>query len=211
MKKIDTELTKGHIKNIYNPTFYKRGLDYYNQGLVYNLKHDAETDTWYAKVTGSDDYDVEIMIYDNKIISNCSCPAFDLFSECKHEIAVLLTIADRLSNHKVEPLSFAQKWEYKNTNNFIESMSQFQYVTVKNNSKYHKKTLKVEFYLGQWSNPFDKERIFLTISLKIGEDRIYIVKNIKQFLEELENGQPISFTQNFIYDPLEQHFFAIGF
>lgn len=209
MKEINTKLTKEHIKKLYNPTFYSRGLDYFHQGLVYNLEYDVETDTWYAKVTGSDNYDVDVKINDYKIISSCTCPAFELFNECKHEIAVLLTIADGLDSHNAEPISLAQKWEYKNTNLFIESMSQFQYVTVKNNSIHHKKPLKVEFYLRQWSNPFDKD--FLTISLKIGEDRLYIVKNIKQFLEELENGQPISFSPNFTYDPLEHLFLPSDF
>jgi len=207
MSQTNIRLTKSHIKNIYNLTFYRRGLDYYNQGLVYNLEHNVETNTWHAKVRGSDDYDVKIELSVNEIISSCTCPAYNLFNECKHEIAVLLAIADRLGGQKVESLPSAPKnREYNDTNLFIESLSQLQYSTVKNNSKYHKKPLKVEFYLKQWSNPLEKDTNLLSISLKIGEDRLYIVKNIKQFLEDLENGQAISFSQSFTYDPSEHSF-----
>lgn len=61
--------------------------------------------------------------------------------------------------------------------------------------------LQVEYYLGLMPAPFDGIDQLLTIQLKIGEDRVYVVKKIRDFLTAYKQRQPFPFTKKFVYQP----------
>lgn len=42
----------------------------------------------------------------------------------------------------------------------------------------------------------------LALELKVGNKRLYVVQKVKQFLNSIEKGEPMSFTKLFHYDPL---------
>ena len=42
----------------------------------------------------------------------------------------------------------------------------------------------------------------LALELKVGNKRLYVVQKVKQFLNCIEKGEPMSFTKLFHYDPL---------
>lgn len=46
----------------------------------------------------------------------------------------------------------------------------------------------------------------LALELKVGNKRLYVVQKVKQFLNCIENGEPMSFTKLFFYDPLMHYF-----
>lgn len=46
----------------------------------------------------------------------------------------------------------------------------------------------------------------LALELKVGNKRLYVVQRVKQFLNCIENGEPMSFTKLFFYDP-SMHYF----
>ncbi|MFB8376800.1 DEAD/DEAH box helicase [Paenibacillus taichungensis] len=46
----------------------------------------------------------------------------------------------------------------------------------------------------------------LALELKVGNKRLYVVQKVKQFLNCIENGEPMSFTKLFFYDP-SMHYF----
>ncbi len=192
-------ITREDIKNIFGTTIYNRGLQYYKEDLVYQLEYDKRMNTWTARVAGSKRYRVETKILEDRISSRCNCPAFDNFGGCKHEVAVLLNIIDRFGNKN--------EGKYKNTNIFLKTLSQLQYNEVKRNTAALKESLMVEFYLSECFAPMSIEGKSLSISAKVGEKRLYVIKDIRDFLEKLESGHSIHFTDNFIYEPLE-HFFS---
>jgi SNF2 family DNA or RNA helicase len=47
----------------------------------------------------------------------------------------------------------------------------------------------------------------LALELKVGNKRLYVVQKVKQFLNCIENGEPMSFTKLFFYDP-SMHYFS---
>ncbi|EES75266.1 SNF2 family N-terminal domain protein [Paenibacillus sp. oral taxon 786 str. D14] len=59
--------------------------------------------------------------------------------------------------------------------------------------------LEVEFTL----HPvlYGYRKYLFGLELKIGEKRLYIVKNIRDFLDKISRGEPYSFTKHFSYDP----------
>ena len=65
-----------------------RGYDYYKNGAVAELESDG--DIIRATVSGTEDYEVEIYLKNNKIDDMyCSCPYADGGNNCKHMAAVL--------------------------------------------------------------------------------------------------------------------------
>ncbi len=201
-------ITREDLKNIYGSTIYNRGLHYYKEGQVYQLEYDKRLDTWSAKVAGNRRYHVELKIVKNRISSACNCPAFDNFGGCKHEVAVLLNIIDRFGKKNSDQGTqiFKDEGKYKNTNIFLKALSQLQYNEVKRRTAALKETLMVEFYLSECFAPLSIEGNSLSISAKVGEKRLYVIKDIRDFLKKLELGQSIYFTDNFIYEPLEYFF-----
>ena len=80
-----------------------RGEEYYNNGRVKSVY--KSDNTYYAKVYGSDynEYNVRIDVYDEYSAEyECSCPYKD---NCKHEYAVILSIA----NKEYEEVVFKEK------------------------------------------------------------------------------------------------------
>ncbi|WP_440113346.1 DEAD/DEAH box helicase [Paenibacillus sp. QZ-Y1] len=47
----------------------------------------------------------------------------------------------------------------------------------------------------------------LALELKVGNKRLYVVQKVKQFLNCIEKGEPMSFTKLFFYDP-SMHYFS---
>ena len=73
----------------------KRGKRYWQNGLVQNLE-EIETGMWTAQVEGTQVYEVRISISNDVVTDHsCTCP-YDLSPVCKHEVAVLYAIQERL-------------------------------------------------------------------------------------------------------------------
>lgn len=86
-----TEIKKW--RNEFRSHILERGLDYYESGMVTDLE---ETENGYkAVVSGSEDYSVEIVIENGKVLSMfCDCPYAEDGNNCKHMAAVLYEIED---------------------------------------------------------------------------------------------------------------------
>lgn len=201
-------ITREDIKNRFSSTIYNRGLRYFREGMVYQLEYDKKLDQWSAKVAGSRRYHVESKIEKSQITSTCNCSTFEKYGECKHEVAVLFNIVDRLNRRKSEQRSqiYEEDGKYRNTNIFLKALSQLQYNEVKTRTATLKECLMVEFYLTESFAPLSIEGNSLSISAKIGENRLYVIKDIRDFLEKLSLSQSIYFTDNFIYEPLDYYF-----
>ena len=105
------QVTEKFIRSFYSDIFYKRGKAYYQDGHVKNLKHEPETDTWTAKVSGSRTYQTRIVLHHSHISNYCDCPAYPTYGKCKHTCATLFAIssAQQQENRAPEKPSFDNK------------------------------------------------------------------------------------------------------
>ena len=81
--------TQEEIRSLCTEQSFKRGRNYYQQGRVKELDIDGGEIS--ATVLGSTQYDVAIDVTTDPIHTRCSCP-YDYAGDCKHIVAVLLTI-----------------------------------------------------------------------------------------------------------------------
>ena len=81
-------------KNKFRSVILERGEDYYLGGEVDDLQ---QTDYGYhAVVHGSEDYDVDIYVEDEKVMDmDCDCPYAEDGNNCKHMAAVLFALTDK--------------------------------------------------------------------------------------------------------------------
>lgn len=84
------------FENEISAVIFRRGEDYYENGLVEDLGEVAPG-RWNAVVEGTTDYETEVCVENGKITSwDCDCP-YDGYM-CKHVVAVLLAVRDEISD-----------------------------------------------------------------------------------------------------------------
>jgi hypothetical protein len=95
MLALNSSLTAAAVEEFAGKTIYKRGLDYYRSGNVYNAVFDAESGRLEAAVYGNyGDYTVEISSTGRSALNaDCDCP-YEGYP-CKHVVAVLLLFIDK--------------------------------------------------------------------------------------------------------------------
>ncbi|MBE3571237.1 MAG: SNF2 helicase associated domain-containing protein, partial [Bacillales bacterium] len=201
---------------MFSGTIYKRGVSYFNQGRVTSLEFDPVKQLFFAQVTGTEMYDVAVKITDSEIQGTCGCPAFDKYFQCKHVCAVLLKIADGKINESgaakkemlSKPTTRPKQERYKAAGQFIELLANYEHFDPESSMTLSRQLLKVEYFCKAYKNTssLSVKKDFFTIELKVGVDRLYVVKNIREFLEKFESQTSMFFTKKFTYDPAEQLF-----
>ena len=91
-KKVDslqTLLTRDWLLEMVGDRYFARGEDYARRGHVHDLA--VEGDGLTARVTGTEDYYVEVWVEDRELQASCTCPLGDEGIFCKHCVAVGLT------------------------------------------------------------------------------------------------------------------------
>ncbi|HBN21679.1 MAG TPA: hypothetical protein DD412_00375, partial [Holosporales bacterium] len=97
------DISLKEIKAITTPAEYKRGMDYYNRGLVVDWEFDKDEHTVFSTVQGTKPYIQEIDFYEDEIEGLCSCP---MSYNCKHVAAVLIAAHyDKASNQNASTLT----------------------------------------------------------------------------------------------------------
>lgn len=188
------------IKRTFTEQSFNRGQAYFNHGRVQHLVYQKSDNYWYGHVRGNEVYSVEIQIIDNDLDYSCQCLAYQNYGECKHVVACLFEIERRQGNRGYlisEPEHNAK--QYRIVNQFINSFANFYQSESYHQNSISKDTLQVEFIV--------KATVDLwTIELKVGVNRTYVVKKIKEFLKAVIQQKNYFFTPNYSYEPMEQVF-----
>lgn len=221
------ELNINLIKDLFTNAVYHRGSRYYQEGRVRDLVYDPPRKTWSAKVRGTKSYTVKIEEAGNVLSYECNCPAFRQYDEpCKHIAAVLLKINEGENSKKIpqnrtgslrkQEESLGQRkqdWERQSrkrqavyvkqlTSDFIQAVSNLAPI---NEESKNKSPLLVEWMMTiKRSNHFSQQ--ILSIEMKVGLKRTYVVKNLRDFINAIEKKLQYPFSGNYTYDPVEQVF-----
>lgn len=131
----------------------------------------------------------------------CDCIVYQEGGICAHIYAIQLEHEARQT--QIEKANFKQRILAQEATTllslFQENMDR-QFDTFDTTAK---SPLKVEYILRMQES---KEKNALTIDLKVGEDRTYVVKNIGDFLQAIQENTSYFFTKNFSFDPNEHYF-----
>lgn len=132
----------------------------------------------------------------------CSCADFQLNAICKHIYATHLKMEKE--KQKAAKQDFKNRILTQESNTllslFQQNMAQQLEVEEDNTNK---TPLQTQYIIRL--KPDDSSYI-MTIEVKVGTERTYVVKNMNTFLAAIRDRQWLVFTKNFAYDPNE-HFF----
>lgn len=172
-----------------NRATFQRGVEYYSQRRVSRLRIVLDTEQGGTKLTadvngGKYIYEIEINLNEKSEIMECwcDCPAFYQYQGCcKHIVAVLLTYYYIKMSDPAKQKTSAKKTE---TDNFalrmldVYSKSQINDAMGMAILKKARLVSTLEYdYKGNFS-----------LSLSVGYDRMYVVKDLSRFYDDMRRG-----------------------
>ena len=174
-----------------SPQVYQKGLEYYREGRIQSLRMLEDKPIFHAVVRGSKDYQVRIEFLDNGIYFNsvCTCPSQGRsWRHCKHIVAVLLHLKRLKEKGNLSALVVRS-----NSRKIFQFFEQVPGLSKK------QVTLEPVFeYVPAYESRYDVSTL---LSLKVGLDRMYVVRQVDRFLKQLDQGDVIEFGKSFTFDP----------
>ncbi|MDC3417415.1 DEAD/DEAH box helicase [Aquibacillus salsiterrae] len=190
------------IRNHFDEVFFRRGQSYFKQGRVKDLHYNSDDRTWQGKVVGTETYNVIVTDDEARINYNCNCMAIYQYGECKHVVACLLAIENKLKANPFLANSYLQEKNHEAINYFVNAFSSLQQTDAYHRQELvQKQQLQAEFIIKTQSQ-YIKPSLW-TIEMKIGPKRTYVVKDLRGFLSAVDQRKSYFFTNSFSYDPTE--------
>ncbi|UFT98521.1 DEAD/DEAH box helicase [Radiobacillus kanasensis] len=198
-------LDKQDIVRITGERFYKRGFDYFHKGRVYGLQHNPSIRSWRAQVRGTEPYSVRVFFFEHDDLeASCDCPAYATHYTCKHIAAVLLAISQESAQRVHSSEEDEQPILYKNDTFSTRLMDALNSTITERTEK---ETLQITYQLASRTHPYNS-KLFLEVQLKVGPEKLFQVKNIREFLQAYRNRQAYQITPSFTYMP-DKHSFSV--
>ncbi|MCL7745804.1 DEAD/DEAH box helicase [Halalkalibacter alkaliphilus] len=195
-------LTATYILSIAtNQSTFNRGINYFRLERVADLHFEPASNTFYAFIDGSLLYECEITFKGpESIYYSCDCEAAITYpGACKHIVAMLFAIKEwQEEKESIIPFPSSQPNQLRS-----KMLEKFQNVFAKNQrpTTVEMEPLQVEYELlfshASFSSLLDR----VELRLKAGTKRLYVVKNIEEFLHSFMHRESYTFTANFSYDP----------
>lgn len=144
--------------------------------------------------------DHEIVKDDNHGNYHCTCQTFADKHYCEHVYAVSLQI--EAMNQEANKLNFKNRILEQEATTLL-ALFQENLSAHYNSEASKREKLHVSYVLRL---KMEQNDVFLTIEMKVGLDRDYVVKNINNFITAVDKQQLVNFNKNFTYDPNEHYF-----
>ncbi|WP_158737303.1 DEAD/DEAH box helicase [Alteribacillus sp. YIM 98480] len=212
-------LTKSEIRALAGNTIYSRGLSYWEENRVEDLSHNTAGSFTKVKanVSGSFPYKVHLLFHEDGELQeySCTCPAHTgRMDICKHITAVLISLSPALDtsqkNKKRERR--VQKRFHKSQETETEKTASLRKLFVDyfagrmQTVESVGEALQAEYMLTFHTDYYQPQEQFFSIELKIGTDKLYVVKDIEALLSAMRQRSLLPFTKKFTFDPTYHYF-----
>lgn len=190
-------ITKEDIQRLASsPTEYRKGERYYDEGRVGKVKVNQKDDCLeiVAQVNGlMGDYTANVEIYNNKIAwHECECLAsFQETGLCKHMIAMLLKYCYEVMPQIKRGIK-GEKYSQNALAYYEDQLVKEQEIEINSPETLIKAAVRlVEVDEGSFA-----------LNLSVGENRLYVVKDLYDFTNNMRQGYTASYGKNleFIHD-----------
>ena len=175
-----------------NPMVYRAGVEYFQAGKVAGLQFHPDKRKINALVNGTFQYRVEISLSRLGLVRDyqCTCPAYEKYSgACKHVIAVLSGLQRKPALLKKPPAKNQPATELLS---YFANQRSERFLPELNLE------LELQIRLGY--------RISAELGLRVGLERLYVVKDIGEFLSSIKTGRELEYGKNFTFEPLNTRF-----
>ena len=189
-------LSEIDIRSMASDASFERGRRYYRQGRVTDL--DVMWNNYMATVQGSRKYHVTVEVDEDGDVTDyeCNCPAADLYDgPCKHVVATLFEIMERQYSHSAGSRTVRSKKKRPSDVNLLMNIfaPQADVVPAEHvETRVHlvpRLFFATEYRTGQrW------------LEFRIGTEKLYVLRNIREFLKQARNGDIVQFGKNLTID-----------
>ena len=191
-------ISKDSIYYLSTPMRINKGFDYYKTKRIRSVSYNEDMYLFDASVLGTRPYNVQVQFDKNGNLKDYSCTCRD-FSDsnscCKHIISVLFLI-----NEKDEQgffYSANQKKAIKEIFDFFQARASLAKAKV---------NLEFTLELFKPKSHLTKRGPSATLTIRIGFDRLYIVRNIGELLECITHNKELVYGKGFSFDPAIHEF-----
>lgn len=192
------------IKEMCGEVSFKRGESFFRANKV--IFKEFSIDESHAIVKGTEDFEVRIKRDDkdlDRFQTSCSCPSLASYHrDCQHIAAVLIAMCEHLQKGTTPNMNIKMT-DFETSNADLTD----GLVQLFNQKKISRSSRKQRLF--ETRQIINAEFTLQVISLKNGSHICGIqanigpsrVENIREFLENVKNGQPTIISMSFIYDP----------
>lgn len=196
------DINESDIKGAVSNAIYQRGLDMYLRNKIrrvdakivnskFNEKLVVNSIVESAYDTKNYDTTFEIRKNDNMVKCTCTCPFGKEGSICKHSIALLI--------------KWCREGEIILKNSNIKAPTIFDSIArIYNADILEQKELELRLYCNAY---MDSRAGYQEFYFKTGEDKLYVVKDIRSFINSIRENRTMEFGKFFTYDS-ENHKFS---
>ncbi len=183
------KLNLKQVQGIFPSVDYNRGMNYYRQkrviGLYCTTKDGAERVE--CTVRGSDDYAVHFQELDGGYLQiGCSCPWFRSMGRCKHVAAAMIAyVLDPPKQTK-----FTSDWNAQMLLKRYLEKGQRQSASPEGQVRLVPQLLDVGM---DWKD-------YPSFSFRVGREKLYVVKNIRDFLNNVDQCKTVAYGKNLTLD-----------
>jgi SNF2 family DNA or RNA helicase len=186
-------ISKDSIYYLSTPMRMNKGYVYYKNKRVRSVSFNEDMFLFDASVLGTRPYNVQIQFDKNGFLKDYSCTCRD-FSDsnscCKHIISALFLI-----NEKDEQGFF-------NSANQKKAIKEiFDFFQTRASSAKSKVNLEFTLELFKPKSHLTKRGPSATLTMRIGFDRLYVVRNISDLLKCINQNQELVYGKGFSFDP----------
>lgn len=175
---------------------FEAGREYYGSGRIKSVQFNQERRTFTSVVNDSGPQ-TQHMKFDTAgrlTEADCTCPVGnDGMGLCRHMVAVLLLIQDKDSKGFFRELRFRQA--AKDIFNFFADRQ----IAIKSAV-----TLEPVFELSRSAGT--DNTLLPSLKFRMGQEKLYVVKDVKKLLFHMENNMDLYFGKRFTYSPSRHEF-----
>lgn len=184
------------IDQCYSAATYQKGVEYAAHGTVTVVKSYSKTlseYTLHGSVSGSNNKcyttEVEISLTKEEILSYyCTCPVYEMYGGlCKHVVA---TILKSEKGQSAKNLISQNTQSDSSTINLIKAYTQKSIMDIFSNNSQHLVTLEPTIDLSYSG---------IKLSFKIGNERLYVIKDLIKFKNDILSNATVEYGKQFIF------------
>ena len=185
------------IRSLANDASYRRGCRYYENGAVTELRHkEFEEQSYTALVRGSTEYEVEVELSKNgRFVTDysCDCPASMLYAgACKHVVAVLKAV------QREQCLTDESGQRSDSGSRLFRFFGQ---AAVEDTAAPVQLHIEPKLCVSR-----EYSHATCWLELRIGAERLYVMRNIREFMLSVRDGSPVTFGKGLVIDPKNMSF-----
>lgn len=176
------ELTMEQVRGMFTKAVFDRGMEYYREGRVQYVRYSTEKglSKMECRVQGDGSYQVAIKEQSSgRLLCGCSCYQFHFHEECKHLAAAMIHCAQHPKGRAVSD------WNAKSLlKTYMERGSRI--APERSDAR----------LVPHLSDGYILEHEYPKLSFRVGREKLYVVKNLANFLTDVHRRNTVPLGKN---------------